>query len=150
MAFSHLPQEANYPSCSLCSIQEPAQNPLKEPQFLSGSVSDFIILHFCSASQSYRTCLVKKIQIRSTRVSSVRLPTAWLPRLCHQVREIVSPGEQLQSRLQSQFPAELCVTLLATFQKIILTSKPALILTPSLASPPASAGKHISRSRGSP
>lgn len=37
--------------------------------------------------------------------------------LCHGVREIGSPGEQLQSPFQSQFPAELCVTLLATFQK---------------------------------
>lgn len=44
-------------------------------------------------------------------------PPPLAPHLCHWVREICSPGEQLQSPFQSQFPAELCVTLLATFQK---------------------------------
>lgn len=129
MAFSHLPQEANSPSCSLCSIQEPAQNPLKEPQFLSGSVSDLIVLHVCSASQSQRTCLVKnsnQIGESQQRSPPPALGSTPLP-----------PGQghrQSRGATTKPFPEPIscrtvCYTL-SNVPKIILTSKPALILTP--------------------
>lgn len=127
--FPHLPQEANYPSCSLCSIQEPAQNPLKEPQFLLGSVSDFIVLHFCSASQSQRTCLVKNSnQIGESQQCSSPPPLGSAP---------LPPGQghcKSWGATTKPFPEPIsCRTVCYTLNnvpKIILTSKPALILTP--------------------
>lgn len=80
------------------------------------------------------------------RVSNLPLPHCSTLHLCHQVREIGSPGEQLQSCFQSQFPAELCVTLLATFQKLYSLQRQ-LWSGPLPPFSPAFAEEHVSRTR---
>lgn len=80
----------------------------KGPRSPRGWWQTFIIPHFCSVSRSQRTRLVENVnQIGASRQSG--LPHRWARHLCHGVGEISSPGERLQSRFQSQFPAELCV-----------------------------------------
>lgn len=149
MPASGVPRKAKCSYCPLRPVLEPAQSPLKEPQFLSGFVSDFIVLHFCSASQSHRTWLVKNVNQIGESQQSSSPPLFGSPPL--------PPGQgnhQSRGATTKLFPEPIscwtvCYTL-SNIPKIILTSKPALIWTPSLSSPPAFAGKHISRSRGSP
>lgn len=143
------PQEARYSSCPLCPGLKLLRICWKSPGFLPGFVSDFILPYFCSASRSQRTRLVKNLnQIGESQQSSSAplFGSAPLP-----------PGQrnhQSRGATTKLFPEPIscwtvCYTL-SNIPKIILISKPALIWTPSLPSPPAFAGKHISRTRGSP